>query len=193
MNRALQAVSLAGVIALAAAASPRAETKPTIYGITPGMTQAEAMAALSGVAQCHVEKDMLDEGYLPSGTYELHTICQLDDGRSTLALRTTSSLVDERVSEIEFTFRSPKPAEAVAAAVALDHGVAIAAAEHVGGEWLWHLSERQDLTLFSYPASDAHAVVLCDTALQQQDMLARSAHSVASAIGVLGDRTGHGG
>jgi hypothetical protein len=193
MNRPLQAVSLAGVIALAVAASPRAEIKPTIYGIAPGMAQAEAMAVLSGVAQCHVEKDALDEGYLPSGTYQLQTICQLDDGHSTLALRATSSLVDERITEIELTVHSQEAAEAAAAAVVLDHGLSLAAAEHVGAEWLWRLSERQDLALFAYPASDARAVVLRDTALQQEDTLARSAHSLASAVGVPGERIGNGG
>jgi hypothetical protein len=193
MNRLLQAVSLAGVIALATSASPRAEIKPAVYGVAPGMSQAQAMAILTSVARCHVEKEVLDEGLLPSGTYDLYTFCQLNDGHGTLALRTTSSLVGERVAEIELSSHSQVRAETVAEKLARDYGVAVASAEHVGGEWIWRLSERVDLTLFVYPAGNARATVLRDAALQQEDMLARSANSTASAIGVLGQRTGRGG
>jgi hypothetical protein len=188
MNRLFQAVSLAGVITLAAAASPGAEIKPVAYGVAPGMTQAAAMGILKSVARCHVEKEVLDDGYLPSGTYDLYTVCQLNDGHGNLALRTTSSLLGERVAEIELSFHSQDPAETTAAKLARDYGVALASAEHVGGEWLWRLSEGVDLTLFVYPAGDARTVVLRDTALRQQDKLARNA-----AIGMLDRRTGSNG
>jgi hypothetical protein len=51
----------------------------------------------------------------------------------------------------------------------------------------------RDLTLFIYPAGDSCAAVLRDTALQQEDTLARNLHSTVSAIGVAGERTGRGG
>jgi hypothetical protein len=193
MNRLFLAASLAGVIALAASSSPRAEIKPTAYGVAPGMTQAEAMAILKSVARCDVEKEMLDAGYLPSGTYDLYTTCRLNDGHGQLALRTTSSLVGERVAEIELLFHSQDLAETTAEKLARDYDVAVASAQHAGGEWIWRLSERVDLTLFIYPAGDSRAAVLRDTALQQEDTLARNLHSTVSAIGVAGERNGRGG
>jgi len=191
MKRFLQAGSLAGVIILAAMGAPRAET--ATYGVSPGMTQGEALAALKGVADCRVDKQGLDEGLLPSGTYLLSTRCVLRDGHGTLALRTTSSLSGDRIVEIEHGFRSSDRAEAAAEKLARAHGVAAARAEHVGGEWLWRLSDHVDLTLFVYPGGDARASVLRDTALQQQDLLVRNAHSTAFAPGALGERAGRGG
>jgi len=193
MKHLLQTGSLAGAILLAAMAAPRAEGGHALYGVAPGMSQAEAMAALGGVARCKVEKQTLDEALLPSGTYELSTLCTLADGRGVLALRSTSSLIGERIAEIEFRFHSPEAPETLAGKLAREHGVASAAAEHVGGEWLWHLSDHVDLTLFVYPRGDARAVVMSDTTLQRQDALARSANTIAAVTGALGGRTGRGG
>lgn len=191
MSRFLQAGVLAGTMLCAAIGATRAETAAT-YGVAPGMTQAEAMAVLKDVADCRVEKQMLDEGYLPSGTYQLVTRCVLKDGRGSLALRTTSSLSGERIVEIEHGFRSSEPADAAADTVARAYGVAAGSAEHVGGEWLWRLSDHLELTLFVYPRGDARAAVLRDTALQQQDLLARNAHTIAFVTGAPGGRAGRG-
>lgn len=193
MSQLLRSVSLAGVFALAIAASPRAETKPAAYGVAPGMAQAEAMSVLGTIAQCHVEKEELDDGHLPSGTYDLYTLCQLKDGGGHLALRTTSSLLGDRVAEVELQFHSQDPAETTAEKLTRDYGVALASAEHVGGEWLWRLSERVDLTLFVYPAGDSRAAVLRDIALQQEDMQARNAYRTAATIGAPEQRSSRGG
>jgi hypothetical protein len=172
------------VVALAiglAGAAGQAQTGATIHGIAPGMSHAAALKILSAKAHCTVAKETLDEGFLPAGTYDLYASCQLNDGRGTISYRTTSSLLGDKIRDVELLSHSREPMSVAAAALAHQHGLVLEAAEHVGSAWSWQLAGHRDLAIFAYPNTGAFATVLRDTELARQDDLAISANTVARA------------
>ncbi len=181
MKRLLQLASLVIAVTIGLAGTGLAQTGATIHGIAPGMSHAEALEILRTQAQCTVAKEALDEGYLPSGTYDLYAICRLNDGQGSISYRTTTSLLGDRIRDVEFLSRPGEQPAAAVAALAREHGLSLNAAEHAGNAWSWTLSGHMDLAIFAYPATGAVATVLRDTELSRQDDEAISSNIMARA------------
>jgi hypothetical protein len=173
------AISLAGT-------AGQAQSGPTIRGIVPGMPHAAALKVLSAEAQCTVTKETLDEGLLPSGTYDYYTSCRLNDGQGSVSYRTTTSLLGDKIREVELVTHSRAETSAAAAALAQQQGLSLAAAEHSGGAWSWQLSGHMDLAIFAYPGTQAFATVLRDTELSRQDDFAITSNTMARATPAAG-------
>jgi hypothetical protein len=181
MNR-FALLSPVAVIALGLTGVGQAQTGASIHGIAPGMSHAAALKILSAKAQCTVAKESLDEGWLPAGTYDLYTSCRLNDGQGSISYRTTSSLMGDKIRDVELVSHSREQKPVAVAALARKHGVVLEAAELKGDSWSWQLSGHRDLAIFAYPGTGTYATVLRDTELSRQDDLAISSNIIARAI-----------